>query len=63
MGVLTAPAGTWYESLMPLVDDEIRARVFSWLDLQVALYGVAIIEVLGAWMDLYVPQPFVYNKF
>ena len=28
-----------YESPTPLVDEEIRARVFSWLDLQVAIYG------------------------
>lgn len=33
------------------------------MPLQVALYGLAIIEVLGQWMNLYVPQPFVYNKF
>jgi alginate O-acetyltransferase complex protein AlgI len=33
------------------------------LPLQVALYSVAIIEVLGIWMNIYVPQPFVYNKF
>jgi putative restriction endonuclease len=37
--VLTRMVRSWYESPMPLVDEEIRARVFSWLDLQVAIYG------------------------
>jgi alginate O-acetyltransferase complex protein AlgI len=31
--------------------------------LQAAFYGLAIVEVIGAWMAVYVPQPFVYNKF
>jgi hypothetical protein len=31
--------------------------------LQMALYGLAVIEIASAWMDTYVPQPFVYNKF
>lgn len=37
--VLTRAAEPWYESPMTLVDNEIRARVFSCLDLQVAIYG------------------------
>jgi hypothetical protein len=36
---LTCAAEPWYESTMTLVDEEIRAQVFSWLDLQVAIYG------------------------
>jgi putative restriction endonuclease len=30
---------SWYESHMPPADEEIRARIFSWLDQQVAIYG------------------------
>jgi len=37
--MLTRVTRPWYESPMPLADAEIRARVFSWLDLQVAIYG------------------------
>jgi putative restriction endonuclease len=33
------PASSWYESRMPLADEQIRARVFAWLDVQVAVYG------------------------
>jgi hypothetical protein len=45
-----------------LVSKKITLEKFP-APLQIAIYGLAIIEVLGAWMDLYVPQPFVYNKF
>lgn len=45
-----------------LVSKKITLEKFPVL-LQAVVYAIAIIEVLGAWMDLYVPQPFVYNKF
>ncbi|HUB66400.1 MAG TPA: MBOAT family O-acyltransferase [Candidatus Methylacidiphilales bacterium] len=64
-------AGALYKpsALIPvLIAGDILARNKITLEkfpalLQTPLYILAIIKVFGAWMDLYVPQPFVYNKF
>jgi alginate O-acetyltransferase complex protein AlgI len=64
-------AGALYKpsALIPIIIlGDILARKKMTLEtfpvpFQAVLYAAAIIEILGAWMNLYVPQPFVYNKF
>ena len=59
---------TAWKIILVIVIGDIMVRKKFGLDkfpvfLQFAIYTFGLMKLLSVWIDLYVPHPFVYNKF